>query len=365
MGFEMKPLETGDTIGLVGGGQLARMLAIAASRLGFRTVVLEPQPDCPAAQTTNRQIVASYDDSDALDEMAACCNVITYEFENVSYDAMNRLAKKTIILPRPVALEVSQDRFAEKKFLNENGIKTAPWHLVDDRHTLIAGLEQLGGKGILKTRRFGYDGKGQVRLDQPNREQIDKIYEDFSNTPTILEGVVPFIKEISVIAARDHNGNIRFYDCPENVHQNGILRTSTVPASVDKVVSDAAQIATTVILRELDYIGVIGVEFFVLEDGSVLVNELAPRVHNSGHWTEAACLVSQFEQHIRAIAGLPLGGTERHSNCVMENLIGNDIDKLPKLLEEPQTLIHLYGKTEVRNGRKMGHATRLTGKLLR
>lgn len=355
----MKRLEPGNTIGFIGGGQLARMMAIAAARLGFHTIVLEPTPNCPASQTANRQIVANYDDEKALDELARTSDVITYEFENVPAAALDRLAKKALILPRPNALEVSQDRFTEKKFLNESGIKTAPWYLVDNRQMLIAGLANIGGKGILKSRRMGYDGKGQVRLDSPTENAIDQALADLGNAPAILEGFVPFTKEISVIAARDYDGHVVFYDCPENVHRNGILRTSTVPAAISEATGIAAKKATETILHELDYIGVIGVEFFVLEDGSVIANELAPRVHNSGHWTEVACLVSQFEQHIRAIAGLPLGSTKRHSNCVMENLIGNDISHLPELLAEPQTFIDLYGKAEVRSGRKMGHIIRL------
>ncbi|WP_297327009.1 5-(carboxyamino)imidazole ribonucleotide synthase [uncultured Bartonella sp.] len=355
----MKRLEPGNTIGFIGGGQLARMMAIAAARLGFHTIVLEPTPNCPASQTANRQIVANYDDEKALDELARTSDVITYEFENVPAAALDRLAKKALILPRPNALEVSQDRFTEKKFLNESGIKTAPWYLVDNRQMLIAGLVNIGGKGILKSRRMGYDGKGQVRLDSPTENAIDQALADLGNAPAILEGFVPFTKEISVIAARDYDGHVVFYGCPENVHRNGILRTSTVPATISEATGLAAKKATETILHELDYIGVIGVEFFVLEDGSVIANELAPRVHNSGHWTEVACLVSQFEQHIRAIAGLPLGSTKRHSNCVMENLIGNDISHLPELLAEPQTFIDLYGKAEVRSGRKMGHIIRL------
>ncbi|MHC5305879.1 5-(carboxyamino)imidazole ribonucleotide synthase [Bartonella sp. LJL80] len=357
----MKRLEPGATIGIIGGGQLARMMAMAAARLGFKTVILEPQVDCPAAQTANRHIVAAYDDNEALDALAKACDVITYEFENVPAAAMDRLAEKATIHPQPAALEISQDRFLEKKFLNESGIETAPWHLVDDRPSLIAGLAAIGGKGILKTRRLGYDGKGQIRLDQPDEAGIDQALSEIGDVPAILEGFVDFTKEISVIAARNQQKQVIFYDCPENVHRDGILRSSTVPASIDVNTSKAAQKAAEIVLHELDYVGVIGMEFFVLADGSIIANEFAPRVHNSGHWTEAACLISQFEQHIRAVSGLPLADAKRHSNCVMENLIGDDVDRLTDLLREPQTLIHLYGKSDVRPGRKMGHATRLTG----
>lgn len=355
----MTALKIGATIGIIGGGQLARMMAMAAARLGFKTIVLEPQKDCPASQTANQQITAAYDDQDALNQLIALCDTITYEFENIPARVMDHLAEKSIVNPPPIALEISQDRFLEKKFFNESGIKTAPWHLVDDRQSLIAGLAQIGGKGILKTRSLGYDGKGQIRLDHPDEQAIEQALTTIGKVPTLLEGFVEFTKEISVIAARSQNGQVVFYDCPENVHKNGILSTSTVPAMVSDATIKAAQDATQTVLHALNYVGIIGVEFFVLQDGSIIANEFAPRVHNSGHWTEAACLISQFEMHIRAVAGLPLASAQRHSDCVMQNLIGDDILQLPEILQEPQTYVHLYGKAETRIGRKMGHVTRL------
>ncbi|MBV2144756.1 5-(carboxyamino)imidazole ribonucleotide synthase [Falsochrobactrum sp. TDYN1] len=352
-------LKPGSTIGIIGGGQLGRMLAMAAARLGYRTVILEPQPDCPAAQAANRQIVAAYDDPAALDELAAACDVITYEFENVPVKAADRLAETATVLPPPAALEISQDRFTEKQFLNESGIKTAPWHLVDDEESLIAALGALNERGILKTRRLGYDGKGQVRLTSLDETQARDALEAINLAPAILEGFVAFEREVSVIAARDRSGNVAIFDIAENVHKDGILATSTVPASISAQTAETARKAAEKLLHALDYVGVLGLEFFVLEDGTLLANEFAPRVHNSGHWTEAACAISQFEQHIRAVAGLPLGNTDRHSDCVMENLISTDVEKVPAILSQPNAVLHLYGKSEARPGRKMGHVTHI------
>lgn len=352
-------LKPGSTIGIIGGGQLGRMLAMAAARLGFRTVILEPQADCPAAQSANHQIVAAYDDPAALAELGHLSDVITYEFENVPVHAADKLAETALVLPPPAALEISQDRFNEKKFLNDSGIATAPWRVVDDHETLIAALGALGGRGILKTRRLGYDGKGQVRLNSIDENEAQAALEAIGNAPAILEGFIAFEREISVIAARDRNGNVAFFDIAENVHKDGILSTSTIPANISDATALGARTAAEKLLHALDYVGVLGLEFFVLPDGSLLANEFAPRVHNSGHWTEAACAISQFEQHIRAVAGLPLGDTERHSDCVMENLIGDDVDSVPAILTEKNAVLHLYGKAEARPGRKMGHVTHI------
>ncbi len=350
-------LPTGSVIGIIGGGQLGRMLAMAAARLGYRTIVLEPQADCPAAQVANRQIVAAYDDPAALAELASACAVVTYEFENVPVSAADRLAETVTVSPPPAALEISQDRFAEKQFLNDSGVATAPWRLVDDVESLVAALSALGGRGVLKTRRFGYDGKGQVRLSAPG--EAAEALAAINHAPAILEGFIAFEREVSVIAARDAGGRVALYDIAENVHKDGILSTSTVPAALSAATAEAARQAAEKLLHALDYVGVLGLEFFVLEDGTLLANEFAPRVHNSGHWTEAACAVSQFEQHIRAVAGLPLGDPRRHSDCVMENLIGDDVRKVPAILAEPDAVLHLYGKSEARPGRKMGHVTRI------
>ena len=353
------PLPLGSTIGIVGGGQLGRMLSIAAARLGYRTIILEPQDDCPAAQTANEHLVAPYDDADALVALAKDCAVVTYEFENVPVEAAIALNAKVPVFPPPAALEAAQDRVTEKTTLNAMDIATAKFVKVDSDEDLIAGLEAFGGNGILKTRRLGYDGKGQRLFRNATAEDAKDAYVAMGSVPLILESLVPFEREISVIAARSKDGHVEAYDPAENVHRNGILHTSTVPASISDAPAEAAREVAKKILAGLDYVGVIGVELFVLPDSSVLANEIAPRVHNSGHWTEAACAISQFEQHIRAVAGLPLGDPRRHSDCVMENLIGDDILRTPQLLAEPELVLHLYGKAEARPGRKMGHFTRI------
>jgi 5-(carboxyamino)imidazole ribonucleotide synthase len=350
----------GSTIGIIGGGQLGRMLAMAAARLGYRTVVLEPQPDCPAAQVANRQITAAYDDTAALAELAAVSDVVTYEFENVPVVAASALAVTVPVYPPARALEVAQDRVAEKKFLNGIGIPTADFCPVDNDDELTAALKKFDGSGILKTRRMGYDGKGQRVFRNMETGGFAGTCEAMGNVPLILESFVDFEREISVIAARGIDGSLAAYDPAENVHRDGILHSSTLPARIASETAAAAQAAAAKVLAALDYVGVIGIEFFALADGSLLANEIAPRVHNSGHWTEAACIVSQFEQHIRAVAGLPLGNPGRHFDCVMENLIGDDILRVPALLAEPDLMLHLYGKAEARPGRKMGHFTRMS-----
>ncbi|MBP1875095.1 5-(carboxyamino)imidazole ribonucleotide synthase [Ensifer adhaerens] len=347
------------TIGIIGGGQLGRMLAMSAARLNFRTIILEPQPDCPAAQVANKQIVAAYDDDEALDALAAACDIITYEFENVPVAAAARLARARPVFPPPKALEAAQDRLVEKRFLNDSGIVTARFHAVDSQADLEAALADFGGSGVLKTCRLGYDGKGQ-RVFRSEQDSPQGAFAALGSVPLILESFVPFEREISIIAARSVDGAVACYDPAENVHRNGILHTSTVPAAISAATAEAARAAAKAVLDALGYVGVIGVEFFVLADGSLVANEMAPRVHNSGHWTEAACIVSQFEQHIRAVTGLPLGNPVRHSDCVMQNLIGDDIDDVPAWLAKDNVFVHLYGKTEARPGRKMGHITRLT-----
>lgn len=352
-------LPAGSTIGIIGGGQLGRMLGMAAARLGYRTVVLEPQADCPAAATCGAQIEAAYDDADALRELARVADVMTYEFENVPVEAARSLENAVHVYPPPAALDVAQDRLTEKDFLNRAGLSTAPYRAVDSDADLAASLEAFGGDGVLKTRRLGYDGKGQRVFRDAAASDADGVYAAMGGVPLILEEFVPFEREISVIAARGRDGALSAFDPAENVHREGILRRSTVPAGVTPATANAAREAAYAILTALDYVGIIGVEFFVLGDGGLLVNEIAPRVHNSGHWTEAACHVSQFEQHVRAVAGLPLGDTRRHSDCEMENLIGDEVLAAPKLLAEPDVVLHLYGKAESRPGRKMGHFTRL------
>lgn len=354
----LAPLKASAVIGIIGGGQLGRMLAIAAARLGYRTVILEPQADCPAAQVANRQIQAAYDDPLALAELASLADVVTYEFENVPVTAAATLTREVPVFPPPKALEVAQDRLTEKTFLNASGIATAAFRAVDDQAGLEAALAEFGGRGVLKTRRLGYDGKGQRVYKGPEDSPAGG-FEALGGVPLILESFVAFEREISVIAARAQDGRIACYDPAENVHRDGILHTSTLPARISAETAKAAFAASEKLLAALDYVGVIGIEFFALADGTLVANEIAPRVHNSGHWTEAACVVSQFEQHIRAVTGLPLGDPVRHSDCVMTNLIGDDVDGLDGWLRKKDALVHLYGKAEARPGRKMGHVTAL------
>ena len=348
------PIEA--TIGIVGGGQLGRMLALAAARLGFRTIVLDPDANCCASQAANDVIVGKYDDAGALARLAERCAVVTYEFENVPVGPIRELAKRVPVYPPADALEVAQDRVVEKAFLNGIGVPTAEWRAIDTAQELDHALAELGGDCILKTRRFGYDGKGQAVLRQ--KSPHGDAFESLGSAPSILERKVPFDFELSIIAARGRDGQIEAYDPAENVHSNGILRHSTVPGRISEALAAEAKAIAANILERLSYVGVIGVEFFATAEG-LLVNEIAPRVHNSGHWTEAACLVSQFEQHVRAVAGLALGTPARHFDCVMDNLIGAEQADSLSTLAEPNLVLHLYGKGEARAGRKMGHLTRV------
>jgi 5-(carboxyamino)imidazole ribonucleotide synthase len=356
----MMALPAGSVIGMLGGGQLARMMCMAAARLGYRTTVFDPDPNAPAAQVANFHVAARYDDEAALASLAHSCDVVTYEFENVPVSAARLINEITPVHPGAKALESAQDRIVEKSFINAAGIATAPFIAIDDDETLKRALAAQGGNGVLKTRRMGYDGKGQRLFRNAPVADAEGACAEMGSVPLILEGLIAFEREVSVIAARGQDGDIAIFDVAENVHRSGILHTSTVPASINPETVTQAHQAAKAILEALDYVGVIGIEFFVLADGSLLANEIAPRVHNSGHWTEAACVISQFEQHVRAIAGLALGNPKRHSNCVMENLIGEDIHRLPVLASEPDVLVHHYGKTDVRAGRKMGHFTRLS-----
>ena len=352
-------LSPGATIGIIGGGQLGRMLAMAAARLGYRTVVLDPAPTSPAAQVANDQITAAYDDIAALEELAHRSDVVTYEFENVPVDGVAHLDGRVPVRPAPLALEIAQDRLVEKDFLNKIGIPTAPYATVDSQTDVEAAVTAVGGRAILKTRRLGYDGKGQLQVSSV--ESIDpEAFAKLGSVPAIAEGFVDFDAEVSVICARGADGRSEVFDPARNVHRDGILVTSTVPAGLPSTTIDAARDAAVSLAEALGYVGVLGIELFVLPDGSILANEFAPRVHNSGHWTEAVCVPDQFEQHIRAIACAPLSAPVRRADCEMTNLIGDDIAAIPDLLAERGAMIHLYGKAEARPGRKMGHITRVS-----
>ncbi|MFU8881013.1 MAG: 5-(carboxyamino)imidazole ribonucleotide synthase [Rhodobacterales bacterium] len=350
-------LKTGATIGILGGGQLGRMLSVAASRLGLRTHVFEPGHMPPAADVAHQVTTAPYEDAAALGAFAATCDVITYEFENIPTSALDLLEPLRPIRPGREALRISQDRITEKDFLTGLGLRTAPYAAVDDAASLDAAIAAIGTPAILKTRRFGYDGKGQSRLMSPG--DAAQALSDMAGAPAILEGFVDFSHEVSVIGARNGDGQVSCYDPGENVHRNGILHSTTVPARLSSALRMDAVLLTAKILNALDYVGVMGVELFVTAQG-LIVNEIAPRVHNSGHWTQNGCTIDQFEQHIRAVAGWPLGDGSRHADIVMENLIGADMDRVPDLAKEPATALHLYGKAEVKAGRKMGHVNRIT-----
>ena len=349
-------LAPGATIGILGGGQLGRMLSVAAARLGFRTHIFEPGANPPAGDVAHRTTTAPYDDTAALTAFANCVDVITYEFENIPTTALDTLEILRPIHPNRRALAISQDRLGEKKFLHSLGLTTAPFATVDTTDDLISALDEIGTPAILKTRRFGYDGKGQVRLDTPTDPA--SALAEMQGAPAILECFVNFTHEVSVIAARGQNGEVSAYDPGENLHKDGILHSTTVPARLSTAQRTDAILLAGRVLNALDYVGVIGVELFVTAQG-LIVNEFAPRVHNSGHWTQNGCAIDQFEQHIRAIAGWPLGDGSRHSDVAMENLIGSDIARVSDLAKTPNTAIHLYGKSETREGRKMGHINRI------
>ncbi|MEM8787419.1 MAG: 5-(carboxyamino)imidazole ribonucleotide synthase [Pseudomonadota bacterium] len=347
------PLPPGAVIGILGGGQLGRMLALAAAKLGLRTHVFDPAADPPAGQVAAQATRARFDDQEALARFAAQVDAVTLEFENIPPAALDLIARTTPVAPDGRALQISQDRLTEKDFLRNLGIATAAYAAVDDTDGLAAAIGRLGPSTILKTRRLGYDGKGQVRIEgDTGRDAAEALCRE---TPAILEAVVPFDCEISVIVARGRDGAVACFDPGRNRHADGILRETTVPAGVAPSVAQDAVLTAGRIVNALDYVGVMGVEFFVT--GTALsVNEVAPRVHNSGHWTQDACLIDQFEQHIRAVAGWPLGDGRRHSDAVMTNLLGVAGPDWPPA---PDASLHLYGKAEPHPGRKMGHVTRI------
>jgi 5-(carboxyamino)imidazole ribonucleotide synthase len=347
----------GGTVGILGGGQLGRMLALAAARLGLKCVVFAPEKDSPAFQVTRTHVVAAYDDRAALQRFAAGVDVITYEFENIPGDTGAFLAGPKPVRPNPQALAVIQNRIAEKSFLHRLGIATAPFAPVTSEESVRAAFAAIGAPAVLKTSRLGYDGKGQ-RMVRTLDDALQG-WQAFGRVECILEGFVDFKRELSVVAARGGDGTVACYDLVENVHGDHILRTTLAPArGAHRLKAEANKIAARV-LEAFDYVGVMAVEMFERRDGLLVVNEIAPRVHNSGHWTIDGCTVSQFEQHIRAVCGWPLGDTTRHSDAVMTNLLGDEAAAWATQAATPATAVHLYGKTDARQGRKMGHVTRL------
>ena len=349
------PVPPGGTIGIIGGGQLGRMLALAASRLGLKAAIYNDENHAPAFQVTPLQVAAPYDDQNALTGFAEICDVITFEFENLPSETIQYLASLKPVNPNANALAITQDRFNEKSFVENLGLKTALFAEVNTEIGARSAFELISGPAIIKTRRFGYDGKGQAKVK--SAEEAASAMALFKGAPCILEGFVDFAFEASVVAARGADGSFAAFDPPENIHENHILRRSIVPGRLSKAQGDEAKAIAKKIADALDYVGVLAVELFVGRGGELTVNEIAPRVHNSGHWTIEACACSQFEQHIRAVAGWPLGDPTRHADAVMENVIGAEAHAWESLARSGA--LHLYGKREARLGRKMGHLTRL------
>jgi 5-(carboxyamino)imidazole ribonucleotide synthase len=352
------PVPPGGTIGILGGGQLGRMLALAAARLGLKAHTYSPEDDAPAFQVSAARTLGSFDDRAALQSFARDCDVVTFEWENVPVGTVETIARTKPIFPSAATLGITQDRLTEKKFLDSLGLKTALFHGIASARDAHEAFDRVGGdRAILKTRWLGYDGKGQAKVG--SGDETMRAFNSFTEAPCILEGFVDFAFETSVVAVRGMDGSFAAYDPPENVHGDHILRRSSVPSRMTVAQTGEAEAIAKRIADALDYVGVLAVELFVMKDGALLVNEIAPRVHNSGHWTIDACLVSQFEQHIRAVAGWPLGDPSRHSDAVMDNLIGDEAADWRALAAKSGAL-HLYGKNAIRAGRKMGHVTRLS-----
>jgi 5-(carboxyamino)imidazole ribonucleotide synthase len=353
------PLKPGSTIGILGGGQLGRMTALAAARLGYRCHVFAPEAESPGMQVADAATVAPYEDATALARFAAAVDVVTFEFENVPAATLEALAPLAPCRPGVAALRICQDRVAEKTFLErEAGVPVAPWRAVETERDLITAMAEIGLPAVLKTTRLGYDGRGQAVLRRA--EDAAPAFARLAPKPLVLESFVPFVAEVSAIAVRGVDGAGIVFDAVENRHRDHILDLSFAPARVPAAAAVAAQRHALRVAEALELVGVVALEMFLLPDGRVLGNEIAPRPHNSGHWTIDACLSGQFEQHARAVAGLPLGSPARHHDAVMLNLVGPEgLARWDRLLAAPWVAPHLYGKAEARPGRKLGHATRL------
>lgn len=352
-----RPVLPGGTIGLIGGGQLGRMFAIAARRMGYRVHTLEPAPDSPAGQISDLEVAAAYDDLDKLEEFARGVDVITFEFENIPSSSLDRVAQIRPVRPRPEVLRICQNRAREKEFLSRNNFPAADYRVVESAAESAAKAAAMGFPCVMKTADFGYDGKGQSKLG--NAADASEAWTALGAPRAVLEEWVDFRCEISVVCARDASGRVECFPASENLHRNHILHRSMVPARIDPSIAREAERLAVRIARALDVVGVLAVEFFVRRDGTLLVNELAPRPHNSGHFSFDACVTSQFEQQLRAVSGLPLGSPRLLSPVCMVNLFGeaweNGEPDWAALLSDPDVKLHLYGKSEVRRGRKMGH----------
>jgi 5-(carboxyamino)imidazole ribonucleotide synthase len=352
------PLAPGSILGILGGGQLGRMLALAAARLGFDVAVLERDADSPAGRVAAHTIVGPYDDRAALEELAKVASVVTYEFENVPAESVLTLQALGVeVAPGPEALAVAQDRVSEKQFLNASGAPTVAFASADSGEEAAGMIAVMGAPVLMKTRREGYDGKGQRWIEHAG--EAEAAFKALGGVPVILEAQANFVRELSVIAARGRDGATAIYPLSENHHERGILRRTLAPAQVSSAIAEQAERIAVRVLEGLNYVGVLGIELFELRDGRLLVNEIAPRVHNTGHWTQDGCHTDQFEQHVRAVAGWPLGPTEPHARVEMLNLLGDEADQWAKLAHEPDSRLHLYGKREAKPGRKMGHVNKL------
>jgi 5-(carboxyamino)imidazole ribonucleotide synthase len=356
--MSVRPLEPGSVIGILGGGQLGRMLAVAGAELGFDVHIYDPEPDCPASRVATRSWAAPWADAGAVEGFADRCDAITFEFENVPVETVAIASRVSDLRPGARSLELTQDRLVEKNFINEAGALTVPYLAVDCLEDLEAAATQLGYPIVLKTRRFGYDGKGQAWIRKA--DDLSHAWEAIGAQSAIAEGASAFRRELSLVAARGLDGVVKAYPLVENVHTDGILAQTHAPAGDVDCERQAQALEIADLLGSgLDHVGVFAVELFELDDGKLLVNEIAPRVHNTGHWTMDACACGQFEQHMRAVAGWPLGNTSPHSSAVMTNLIGHDIDGWAHHAAMPNARLHVYGKRAVRDGRKMGHVTKL------
>lgn len=353
-----KALPPGATIGILGGGQLGRMSALAAARLGYRCHVFAPEDNSPGMHVASARTIGPYEDAAALARFARAVDVVTFEFENVPARTLEILAPLALCRPGVTALATCQDRIAEKLFLERIGVPVAPWRTVNSLADLESAIAALGLPAVLKTTRLGYDGRGQAVLR--GMEDAADAFARLAPKPLVLEAFVPFAAELSAIAARGADGTIAVFDVMENRHRHHILDLTFAPARVPAAVAAIARGHVARVAEGLDLVGVVALEMFLLPDGTLLGNEIAPRPHNSGHWTMDACAASQFEQHIRAVAGLPLASPARHHDAIMRNLVGPEgMARWDALLKMPDVVPHLYGKAEPREGRKLGHATRL------
>lgn len=351
------PIAPGSVIGIVGGGQLGRMTAVAAAELGYSVHIFTPDANGPAEQVAAKTFIAPYDDEAAIEAFGKSVDIITFEFENIPAETVKKLGQHAPVRPCWKCLELCQDRVKEKTFANDLGIETAPWIEVRSASELADAIAKIGAPAILKTNTLGYDGKGQVRIRPES--SADTAWAELSAPVGILEGFVDFELEVSVITARRPSGEMASFDVVENRHKDGILDVTIAPAAISKAIADKAIGIAQKLTEATGMVGLLAVEMFITRDGHILVNEMAPRPHNSGHWTQDGCTTSQFEQFVRAVTGLPLGSTERHSDAVMKNLIGHDADPWLDILSDADNKLHLYGKAEARAGRKMGHVNRL------